>query len=58
MKIERNFEDIKRYLTEKMFFRKAVYVSRIGMEGERIIHDIKNISQDDLDYFSILILKR
>lgn len=58
MKIERNFEDIKRYLTEKMFFRKAVYVSRIGMEGERIIHDIKNISQDDLNYFSILILKR
>ncbi len=58
MKIDRNFEDIRRFLLEKGLDKKAVYISRVGMEGEKVVRDIEALSQDDLDYFSLLIVRR
>lgn len=58
MKVDKRFDDLKKFLSDHALIEKAIYVSRVGMEGERIIRDISTITNDDLDYFSILIIKR
>jgi precorrin-2/cobalt-factor-2 C20-methyltransferase len=58
MKVDRNFEEIKRFLSEKGLLGKAVYISRVGMDGEKVIYDLNTLRPDDLDYFSVVIVKR
>jgi len=58
MKVDRNLQEIKRFLSEKGLLEKAVYISRVGMDGEKVIYDLNNLRPDDLDYFSIVIVKR
>ncbi len=58
MKVDRNFEKIKRFLSEKGLYGKAVYISRVGMDGEKVIYDLNTLRPDDLDYFSLVIVKR
>lgn len=58
MKVDKRFGDLKRFLSDHGLIEKATYVSRVGMEGERLIKDINTITSEDLDYFSILIVKR
>lgn len=58
MKVDKRFGDLKRFLSDYGLIEKATYVSRVGMEGERVIKDINTITSEDLDYFSILIIKR
>lgn len=58
MKVDKRLDDLKKFLSDHGLIEKAIYLSRVGMEGERIIRDISTITSDDLDYFSILIVKR
>lgn len=58
MKVERKFKDLTKFLESHGLIEKSLYVSRVGMEGERIIRDIRTIKDVDLDYFSMLIVKR
>ncbi len=36
----------------------AIYVRQASMASERVIHDISKLTPEDLDYFSLLIIKR
>ena len=36
----------------------AIYVRQASTASERVIHDISKLSDEDLDYFSLLIIKR
>ena len=37
---------------------KAVCVSRVGMEDEKIFTDIRDIKQEELNYFSMVIVRK
>ena len=37
---------------------KAVYVRRATTPGEQVMRDLRQLSSDDMDYFSLLIIKR
>ena len=36
----------------------AIYVRQASTPSERVIHDISTVTSEDLDYFSLLIIKR
>ena len=36
----------------------AIYVRQASTPSERVIHDITKVTAEDLDYFSLLIIKR
>jgi precorrin-2/cobalt-factor-2 C20-methyltransferase len=57
MKVDRDFEELKDFLLEDGLIERSVYVSRVGMEGERVIHNIREVKKEDLDYFSMVIVK-
>ncbi len=58
MKVDRNFDGLKRFLIDNRLIDKSVYLARIGMEDEKVIYDINNVKKEELDYFSILIVKK
>jgi precorrin-2/cobalt-factor-2 C20-methyltransferase len=58
MKVNKVFEDIMNTLTEMNLMNNAIYISRAGMEGEKIFKDIKDVKEGDLDYFSMIIVKK
>ena len=37
---------------------KAIYVRRVTTPGEKVVSDLGQLSEQDLDYFSLLIIKR
>lgn len=58
IKVDRNFEQLKRFLLDNGLIERSVYLARVGMEGEKVIYDINNVKKDELDYFSIIIVKK
>lgn len=58
MKVNKVWPEILSALREADLTRRAVYVSRLGMDGESIVKDISGITEKDLDYFSILIIRK
>jgi precorrin-2/cobalt-factor-2 C20-methyltransferase len=58
MKVNKVFEGIMHTLTEMNLLNNAIYISRAGMEDEKIFKDISKVKEDDLDYFSIVIVKK
>jgi len=57
MKVNRSFGRLVALLEEMGLLGSAVYVSRCGTDRERIIWDLKSISDDELDYLSLVIVK-
>jgi len=57
MKVHSVFEKILPVLTELQLEGNCIYVARVGMPDERIIRDIAKMTADDLNYFSILIIR-
>jgi len=58
MKINKVFDKVLGVLEEMHLTGNAVYVSRAGMEDEKILKDIRKIKEGDLNYFSIMIIKK
>ncbi len=58
LKVHKVFKDIFFLIQDSGLLDKAVYVSRAGMDGERMIRDLRDITDDDLDYFSIIIVRK
>ncbi len=58
MKVHRVFDKVLKTLTEMNLVENAVYISRAGMDEEIIIRDIRAVKSDDLNYFSILIVRK
>ncbi len=58
MKVHRVFGRI-RLLLEKLGLKdKAVYVRRVGLPGEAVFHDLDLVTEDDLNYLSMIIVKK
>ncbi len=58
MKVHKVFDTIVKTLKEMDLLSNAIYVSRAGMEEERIIRDISNVRPEDLNYFSLVIIRK
>lgn len=58
MKVHRVFDDVLKTLKEMNLLHNAIYISKAGMEGEDIFKDIRDIKEKDLNYFSMVIVKK
>lgn len=58
LKVHKNFDNILHILQEMNLLSNAVYISRAGMEDESIIRDIREVKEEDLNYFSMVIIKK
>lgn len=55
MKVDRVWQSLKDFLDKHGLLKNSIYISRVGMEEERIIRDIDLVKEEDLNYFSIAI---
>ncbi len=58
MKVHRVFGNVAKILSETGLTDNAVYISRAGMDDERIFRNIRDIKESDLNYFSLMIIKK
>lgn len=58
MKVHKVIDRIVSILSEMNLLKRAVYVSKAGMEGEAIYNDLTKIKDEDLNYFSMIIIKK
>ena len=58
MKAGSAIEEIVAVLKGTGLLEKAVCISRAGLEGQRIWTDLAAVSLADLDYFSMVIVKK
>ncbi len=57
MKVSRNFNELKRALETTNNMNNIVMVSNCGKENQKIYWDIEDIQEEDVEYFTTLILK-
>lgn len=58
LKVYRSFPRIRRLLQEAGVDQHAVYIRRLGLEDEKIIIDLDRVGADDLDYLSLIMVRR
>lgn len=58
MKVYKNFDQILKLLEESDHLDNAFMISKYGLEGEKIFHDLKNIQPQAINYLSTIIAKR
>jgi precorrin-2/cobalt-factor-2 C20-methyltransferase len=58
MKVSRVFGAVRDILVRRGVASRAVYVVRAGMDDERIERDILKVRDEDLNYFSLLIVRK
>jgi len=58
MKVNKVFEGIMHTLTEMNLLNNAIYISRAGMEDEKVFKNINSVKEEDLNYFSMVIVKK
>jgi precorrin-2/cobalt-factor-2 C20-methyltransferase len=58
MKVHKVLEKVIRTLDDMHLTSHAVYVSRAGMEDEMIVRDIKALKEEDMNYFSMVIVRK
>ncbi len=58
MKVNKVLNEIKGLLSEMALLENAVCVSRAGMDDEQIFSDIRDIDQEKLNYFSMVIVRK
>lgn len=58
MKVSKVFPEIKDMLRRTGLTAHAVYVCRAGMDDEKVIRDIHQVREVDLNYFSLIIVRK
>ncbi|PLX98125.1 MAG: precorrin-2 C(20)-methyltransferase [Desulfuromonas sp.] len=58
LKVYRSFDRLRTLLQEAGLEKNAVYIKRLGLPGEKVIHDLANVAEDDLDYLSLVLVRR
>lgn len=58
MKVNKVFDAVKETLVQMHLAAQAVYVARAGMDDERIVKDITRVRNEDLNYFSLVIVRK
>lgn len=57
MKVYKNFKDVVAKLEDKGLLENAVMVSKCGLEGEQIVHDLKN-TDASVNYLSTILTRK
>jgi precorrin-2/cobalt-factor-2 C20-methyltransferase len=57
-KVSRDFDQVYEMLKEMDLLPKAVLFQRIGLEEEKIIHDLSSLVGSEVDYMSLLIVRK
>ena len=58
MKVTRNLERLKDAFKKTGQLNNPVLISNCGKHDEKVIYDIKNVTRDDISYFSTILLKK
>ena len=58
MKVNKVWSEIIQLLADMNLIDKSVFISRATMEDEQVIHNIRNVQQDELNYFSLVIVRK
>jgi precorrin-2/cobalt-factor-2 C20-methyltransferase len=58
MKVNKVWNEIIQLLTSLNMIEHAVFVSRATMEDEQIFHNIREVQQDEITYFSMVIVRK
>lgn len=58
MKVHKIFHEAVKALESIGLLDNATYVSRAGMEDERVFRDVRDVKDEDLNYFSLMIIRR
>ena len=58
MKVYRVFDAVVGSLTEAGLIGNSTYISRAGMREEAVIRNLKDVKKEDLNYFSLIIVRR
>jgi precorrin-2/cobalt-factor-2 C20-methyltransferase len=58
MKVSKVFDTVKDTLTRMNLASTAAYVVRAGMDDERVYKDIGQVREEDLNYFSLMIVRK
>jgi precorrin-2/cobalt-factor-2 C20-methyltransferase len=58
MKVSKVFDTVRDTLTRMNLADSATFIARAGMEDERIGKDIRQVRKEDLNYFSLVIVRK
>ncbi len=58
MKVNKVFSTVRDTLNKMGLAAKAVYIVRAGMDDEMIYKDINRVRDEDINYFSLMIVRR
>ena len=58
MKVNKVFDELRLLLKDLNLLKSSIYLKRCGMENSKIIYGIDNVKEEDLDYFSMIIIKK
>jgi precorrin-2/cobalt-factor-2 C20-methyltransferase len=58
MKVNKVWSEIIQLFTDMDIIEKSVFISRATMEDEQIIHNIRDVQKDELNYFSMVIVRK
>lgn len=58
MKVSKVFDTVRDTLIAMGLAAGATYVARAGMDDERIRKDIRTVNEEDLNYFSLVIVRK
>ena len=58
MKVNRTLLDALANLERLGLAGRTIYVRRATTASERVVRDIRELTSEDLDYFSLLIIRR
>ena len=58
MKVHRVFREVRQILSELNLLKNAIFISRAGMEDEAVHRDLTQLSPEELNYFSMVIVKK
>jgi precorrin-2/cobalt-factor-2 C20-methyltransferase len=58
LKTYRHADDILAALEELSLTDQAVCISRVGLEGETVVQDVRELKGQPLPYFSMIIIRR
>lgn len=58
MKVNKVFDTVRGLLTDMNLAQHGVYIARAGMEDEIMRKDIRTVKDEDLNYFSLVIVRK
>ncbi len=58
MKVHRVFVALRDLLAAAQLKEKSVFLKRVGLAGQAVFKDLDDVGEDDLDYFSLIIVRK